>query len=234
MRERYIMKKIEYLLIAVLFIFNLASCDNGSSDWSGEQGYLEAQGKWANVGKGSLEFALNSNGGTLVSELKTEYIQTYVGAKALTVKSINRLSDTNFTIEFSGTITDTTVDGIILSSKAIVNGAKNYLSVFLVTDNVIYKTSSRETTDNDLYTLDTTLGLYNGANCVESAITSTNIVATSKDSAFPITLVTLDLSYLSSSEIRVKASTLKINTAHFTIDLASATNSFSATYSFNF
>ncbi len=228
------MKKIGYLLIAGLFIFNLASCDNGSSDWSGEQGYLEAQGKWANVGKGSLEFALNSNGGTLVSELKAEYIQTYVGAKALTVKSINRLSDTNFKIEFSGTITDTTVDGIILSSKAIVNGAKNYLSVFLVTDNVIYKTSSRETTNNDLYTLDTTLGLYNGANWVESAITSTNIVATSKDSAFPITLVTLDLSYLSSSEIKIKATTLKINTGHFTIDLASATNSFSANYSFNF
>lgn len=228
------MKKIGYLLIAGLFIFNLASCDNGSSDWSGEQGYLEAQGKWANVGKGSLEFALNSNGGTLVSELKTEYIQTYVGAKALTVKSINRLSDTNFTIEFSGTITDTTVDGIILSSKAIVNGTKNYLSVFLVTDNVIYKTSSRETTNNDLYTLDTTLGLYNGANWVESAISSSNIVATSKDSAFPITLVTLDLNYLSKSEIRVKASTLKINSGHFTIDVASVTNSFGANYSFNF
>src|SRR5574344_2393496 len=205
MRERYVMKKIGYLLIAGLFAFSLASCDNGSSDWSGEQGYLEAQGKWANIGKGSMEFALNSNGGTLVSELKTEYIQSYVGAKALTVNSINRLSDTNFTIEFSGTITDTTVDGIILSSKAIVNGTKNYLSVFLVTDNVIYKTSSRETTNNDLYTLDTTLGLYNGANWVESAISSSNIVATSKDSAFPITLVTLDLNYLSKSEIRIKA-----------------------------
>jgi hypothetical protein len=226
------MNKFLPLFLVGVCVFGLSSCD--VEDDTHVQGVVEAEGKWANIGQGTLTFKVVDGVHTLVDDFKADYVSTYQNATDLKIEKVSRVSTTSFTVQFSGTIKqhDYDINGIVVNKKGITGGESNYLAVFLKTDKAIEIVGTGSSSTLESETDVRKLVVYNGGTWVESAINTTNVtVASNNDATYPISATSLTAKI--EDDLLVVAFTHPKDVAHsnYSLAIAAATNTLGATYS---